>query len=145
MHSIIAVDSKVDVDTYNCAVHAFDLVEDPTYLQIANYNIREAHAGKRFVNYVLENELLTKLTDKSQGPGDLIMYFKNNKFEHIGIVNEGNQITSKWGTGLLGKHKIWEVPESYGNEKCFYTLPSTCTGLDLFCEYAETRGFVRPT
>ena len=141
MHSIFAVDSKVDVDTYTCAVHAFDLIEDPTYLKIANYNIREAFAGKKFVEFVLDNDLLIELADTSQGSGVLVMYFKNNKFEHIGIVNEGNQITSKWGRGLLWKHEIWEVPERYGNEKRFYALPSTCTGLDMFCEYAETRRF----
>ena len=141
MHSIFAVESKVDVDTYTCAVHAFDLIEDPTYLKIANHNIREAFAGKKFVKYVLENKLLTALPKTSQGLSDLIIYFKNNEFKHIGKVNSGNRIISKWGRGLLWKHDIWEVPERYGNEKRFYALPSTCTGLDMFCEYAETRRF----
>ena len=145
MHSIFAVESKVDVDTYTCAVHAFDLIEDPTYLKIANYNIRGTFAGKKFVKYVLENKLLTALPKTSQGLSDLIIYFKNNEFKHIGKVNSGNRIISKWGEGLLWEHKIWEVPESYGNEKRFYAQPSTCTGLEMFCAYAETRGFVRPT
>ena len=141
MHSLLRVDLEVQDDRYTCAVYAFDLIDDPTYLEIATYGLCKTFAGREFVEYVLENELLTELGDTSQGAGDLAIYFENNEFRHVGRVNIHNRIISKWGKGLLWEHEIWEVPVSYGNEVYFYALPSTCTGLDLFCAYAATQGF----
>ena len=142
-HSIHAVkpQGQGQVHRYKCAVYAFDLVQDPTYIKIATYDSSEAYAGTEFVEYVLNNGLLTKLAESSQEPGDLAIYFENKKVKHIGKVKSDNRIISKWGRGLLWEHDIFEVPADYGNEKRFYAQPSTCTGLDLFCEYARTQGF----
>ena len=141
MHSILAVDSNALVDHYTCAVFAFDLVEDPTYVEIATYGLGNTYAGREFVEYALDNDLLTKLADMSQEPGVFAIYFDNGRFQHVGKVCRDNRITSKWGEGLLWEHEIWEVPASYGDVVHFYTLPSATVGLDLFCAYATTQGF----
>ena len=141
MHSIHAWKHQGQFHRYTCAVYAFELVENPTYVKIATSGNQLICADAKFIKYVLENNFLTKLANTSQESADFVIYFENNEFKHIGKVHSDNRIISKWGTGLLWEHEIWEVPADYGNEKRFYAQPSTCTGLDLFCEYARTQGF----
>lgn len=142
-HSLLRVDFDAEVDRYTCAVYAFDLVDDPTYIEIATYGLGKTFAGREFVEYILDNSVLTKLGDSDQRSGHLAIYFDNGEFRHVGKVQNRNRIISKWGTGLLWEHDTWEVPVSYGNEVYFYAVPSTCTGPDLFCAYAATQGFYR--
>lgn len=39
-HTVTACDSQASTDDYTCAVHAFGLVEDPTYLDVASFGLR---------------------------------------------------------------------------------------------------------
>jgi len=44
----------------------------------------------------------------------IVVYFDNkNKIKHFGKLVE-DRVVSKWGRGLVWKHRLFEVPLSYG-------------------------------
>jgi len=54
---------------------------------------------------------------------------------HIGIIYDKNIIISKWSWGTLLKHKILEVPESYGSDISYVKAIKRERALDLYKKY----------
>jgi catechol 2,3-dioxygenase-like lactoylglutathione lyase family enzyme len=70
---------------------------------------------------------------------DIIIYFDNNTPTHAGKFNKG-RVVSKWGTGHLWEHPIYEVPLSYGNRIKFYLPVDRHDILKRFIRYAKAHG-----
>lgn len=142
-HTIVLREESVAVDEYTCAVHAFDLTKDPTYDQIRSFGLRRTFAGAEFVEFLLNETLLNEKSCAARAAGDLLIYLDQGKFGHAGKLVAANLVASKWGTGQLWEHGIWEVPIDYGFElKIFQTL-APGEGLALFIEFAKSKGFRR--
>ena len=141
-HTIARRQGPAAVDRYTCAVYAFDLVEDPTYVSIATFGLGRTYAGAEFVEFLLENGLLTERPLEGGVEGDLVMYLDDGRFRHVGKLHTPNRVVSKWGTGHLWEHELWEVPLNYGNELRFFEGPVDDAGLDLFIKFAESKGFL---
>ncbi|MBU3591212.1 MULTISPECIES: hypothetical protein [unclassified Polynucleobacter] len=140
-HTINIVDSEIPVDTYTCAVHSFGLIDDPTYVGVASHGLGNTFAGADFIYFLLSQNLILETSPESVAANDFIFYFDGDKFMHVGKILGGGRILSKWGSGLLYDHSIWEVPSGYGQTiRCFEGLDSD-RGVDLFITYAESRGF----
>lgn len=140
-HSIVVVESQHPIDRYTCGVHAFHLIEDPTYLSVACSGLRRTFAGTEFIDFLLERQLLTPREGSSAIPDDLILYFDNEVFRHVGRVRPHHRVLSKWGAGHLYEHQVWEVPFSYGNQVRYFVGPDKDSSCDLFIQYAESKGF----
>lgn len=139
-HSIQVVESEHPIDRYTCCVYAFHLVEDPIYLGVASYGLGKTFAGAEFINFLLQNQLL--LPRKSAPVlGDLVLYFEANEFRHVGIVAAENLIISKWGSGWLYKHRLWEVPSQYGQDVKYFIGLDQDSSFNLFMEFAKNKGF----
>jgi len=98
---------------YNCFVYALGLSGDRDLVKDCGGFIYDTLFQKLLDDGVLE---YTKNPQK----GDYILYrdLKNypNMITHIGIIGDGDTIVSKWAWGPLFKHKIFDVPESYGDD-----------------------------
>jgi hypothetical protein len=116
------------------------LIEDPTYLQIAGHGSGGLFAGKEFINYLLKQDLIVQKSSTSVNLGDLIIYFLDEEFKHIGRMQSQSRVISKWGTGLLYGHNIWDVPSDYGSEVRYYEGPDADRSFELFITYAKSKG-----
>jgi hypothetical protein len=112
-HSIAVIESKHSIDRYTCGVHAFHLVEDPTYVEVAGFGLGLTFAGPEFITFLLSKQLLTP-RQSSALTGDLILYFDTGAFRHVGRMKSETRVLSKWGTGWLYEHGVQEVPQNYG-------------------------------
>ena len=44
----------------------------------------------------------------------VVVYFDGGEVTHFGLIDSG-KVKSKWGSGLIWKHELYEVPITYGN------------------------------
>ena len=140
-HSISEVESELPLEQFTCAVYAFDLVNNPTYVDIATFGLGSTFAGRDFVEFALQNDLLYISKEFKSESNTLAIYTDDQKFQHIGKLLTDSRVISKWGTGLLLNHEIWEVPAGYGDQVHYYSLPIDVRGIDIFRVYATSRGF----
>jgi len=140
-HTIVVLESGTAIDQYTCAVYAFHLVGDPTYLSIASYGLGRTFAGKEFIAFLLSNNFLALRGSEEISQGDLVTYFENEDFRHVGRIANSERVVSKWGAGWLYEHGLWEVPVGYGHEVRYYAGPNKERSFDLFLKYAESKGF----
>lgn len=142
-HTIAVLNSEHPIDRYTCAVFAFHLVEDPTYIEVASFGLGGTFAGPEFVSFLLDNNLLASRAEHESVKGDLIFYFESGEFRHVGrLCALPGRVVSKWGIGLLYEHGIWEVAENYGEEVRYFAGPNEEESFELFSKYAEHKGFV---
>jgi hypothetical protein len=139
-HSIKIIDSFISIDKYTCVVHSFELVEDPLYVSVAGFGFGRIFAGADFIHFLLDQNFLCECQYDSVSKDDLIMYFQNELFKHVGLVLGEDRVLSKWGEGYLYNHLIWEVPISYGNKVRYFKKLAPGEGLDLFISFAESKG-----
>ena len=101
---------------YNCFAHALGVIDSQRVIDLLIADgYRESSVGVKcgteFVEILIQKALLL-LNDA----GPIIVYFRDSRPVHAGLVS-GDMVISKWGgEGLLWKHGTWEVPSSYGQE-----------------------------
>ena len=140
-HEIEPLDSQHPIGKYTCVVHAFCLVGDKTYEDVASFGIGRVYAGKEFMEFLLERRLLRELKACEAKANDLVIYFMNGEFRHVGRINAQGKVVSKWGVGGLYAHALFEVPISYGNEVKWYIGLDADQCFNLFIQYAKYNGF----
>ena len=140
-HSIVVVESEHPIERYTCAVHAFHLIDNAIYEEVASFGLGLTFAGYEFINFLLERGLLTPRDGYSVLPDDLVLYFDNGVFRHVGRMKTHHRVLSKWGIGYLYEHLVCEVPLSYGEEIRYFVGPNEELSVNLFIQYAESKGF----
>lgn len=128
-HSILF---REDVPLATCAMIAFGFHRIEAYTNIALQGI---FAGRRFMDWMLTSHL-DELIDPASGA--LAVYFKDQEWKHIGLVNEPGRVLSKWGEFPVYEHALFEVPHSYGNNLYYCAMPSD--PFALFRTYAASEG-----
>lgn len=103
----------------NCYAYALNLAASDYYCKFIYENYSEQpnlFANSHFILYLINESLLQEVNEPSTD--DIIIYFKNDKPTHAGIVSDNfdSIIKSKWGTfdGVFLHTKL-HVPESYGS------------------------------
>lgn len=142
-HTVKVLKSRVPLKRYTCGVYAFDLVGNAEYAQIAGFGFGRTFAGAEFLHHLIDQRLLEPRASGAAISGDLAIYFQDDKFVHVGRLLASQRVISKWGTGHLCEHKLWNVPLSYGNEVRFFRGTSRMESLELFIGYAKSKGFRR--
>lgn len=125
--------APVGQDTnYNCFIYALGLSDDTALIKDCGGFIYDTFFQKLLDEGVLE------YTDNPQ-KGDYILYrdLKNypDMITHVGIVDDGDLIISKWAWGPLFRHKIFDVPESYGNDISYVKVITKERALELYEKY----------
>jgi hypothetical protein len=144
-NSITLLDSPHPIVGYTCLMHALDLVQSHEYKRIARQGEQQRNegvfAGRGFAEWLLREELLTT-TKGSVTAGDIVLYFGDPGFKHAARFLEHDRVRSKWGTGHLYEHALWEVPSPYGNDIHFFKPLSDGKSILHFKRYAEEMGVV---
>jgi hypothetical protein len=138
-HSIAVEPNSDQLTDFNCVVLSFGLQDDVDYRSIVHTH-PGVYAGRDFMNYVLDRNLLTPVESEAARPNDMAVYFKDGGFTHTGRVMVNGTIVSKWGRGQIYRHALWEVPFSYGHEMRFFKTPELKTARDIFQAFAKTKG-----
>lgn len=138
-HTVDALDSD-DLffgaeNTYNCFAYALNLIGQRQYIDIAGQYPNDVFANSDFVTFLLKNGRISE----TKGDGIIIYFSPTGKPTHAGRIS-GNSVKSKWGTGLLFKHNIFDIPISYGNNYKKYVALKPDLSLEYFYDFAETKG-----
>ena len=139
-NSIQVLVSEHPIHRYTCLMHVFEFVEKPNYIAIADYLGVNVFAGAEFAHWLINNRHLTQVPEAEAISRDLVMYFNECNFKHVGILQAGRRVVSKWGEGHLYNHALWEVPQSYGDNVRFFEPLSYDDAYDRFTYFAEERG-----
>ncbi len=120
-----------------CVAYAFELADNPIYEAIREDFDREVFAGKRFVEWMMNNRL--KEIDQP-AVGSLVLYLLGSDWKHVGVVTGSERVISQWGTYPIYEHDLDEVPASYGELVRFFEKPSPEQALSDFLDYARSEG-----
>lgn len=119
---------------YNCFIYALGLEKDQELIEECSGFIYDTFFQK------LIDEGLLKYIDNPE-VGDYILYrdLKNypNMITHIGVISGNDFVISKWAWGPLFKHKVFDVPESYGNDISYIKAISKEKAKELYEKYKE--------
>ena len=121
-------------------MHVFEFSGIPEYHAIANHGGGAVYAGPDFAHWLVGNRLLTEVARADAGNGDLVFYFSAGEFRHAGLLRANGRVVSKWGTGNLYDHELFEVPESYGTDVRYYKRLPRERALPLFTRFAQENG-----
>ncbi len=111
---------------YTCMMHAFDFTERPEYVTVAELNV---WAGR-----------LSPVSPAQARAHDLVFYLPDGRFKHVGLWTGRRRLVSKWGTGLLYDHKLFEVPASYGDNVRYFKHVTYEEAWQLFATFAQENG-----
>jgi hypothetical protein len=135
----IAADPEVrDVPLakFTCFMHAFLLAQSTVVLAIARY-LRNTYPGGEFVAFLIAN-YLAEVGVEDAREGDIILYSRGEEIHHAGRLKSG-RVVSKWGTGHLWEHGIFELPARYGERTRFYRAVPSAVVEEAFVAYARQR------
>jgi hypothetical protein len=139
-NTIRILESRLQENRYTCGMYVFDLSEDDDYIAIAGLGLPNVHAGRAFFEWLVASRLLEEIDEHDAHGGDLIMYFENGQWQHVGFWRLSRRVESKWGLGLLYNHGTWEVPEHYGGQVRFFRSISPEAAIEHFIRYAQACG-----
>ena len=124
-------------ENYNCFVFALGLENDPEFWGGNN------PVQKEFIRHLLTQGLLELITDPT--PDTLVFYEDNDlAITHGGIVSNSEEVFSKWMWGPIIRHKLWDVPSSFG-DKVFYCNPITSEAAkEAYIRYKNSRVDIKP-
>jgi len=124
--------------TFNCFEYALGLHENVHISIRDSVWAYEAGINSQFMEYLMALGDLQEKDRSRMIDNDLVIYFLNSKIEHAGRWDNG-RVTSKWGSGLLYKHEIFDTPANYGEPRYFEEIqPSVAK--TRFLEYARGKG-----
>jgi len=135
-NSVRLLDSPYPIDQYTCLMHVFHFTDKPEYIHCA---VRGVYAGAEFAHWLLSRSELEEKPMPEADDGDLVFYFNGAEFKHVGIFLGSGRVLSKWGTGHLYEHDLFEVPDSYGNEVRAFAHMMPEDAYYLFILYAEEK------
>jgi hypothetical protein len=136
-NTILPLESSSPEKGYTCGMYVFDFSGDSDYINIALHGV---YAGRAFSEWLLANHLLQEVDEADAAAGDLIMYFNDGQWKHVGLWQLNGRVESKWGLGLLYNHETWEVPKYYGDAVRFFRSMSPETAFEHFVQYARSCG-----
>jgi len=97
---------------FNCYQYSFGIA-DVRFRE----GILEFFPGSAFAQFLVEHHL-EEIGLGDVKDGDHILY-SDVQIGHAGRVQSGT-IESKWGTGHIWRHGVYEVPDNYGDTVHFY-------------------------
>jgi hypothetical protein len=102
--------------------------------------------GRRIPNsdfmLFLCNGYMTEKAGESSNEGDYVLYFSDQKIVHAGKLESG-RVLSKWGSGHVWIHGIFEVPVTYGNQVKYFNKIDKNICIKAFYEFMKkTQNFI---
>jgi hypothetical protein len=109
-HSIVLISNPNIIDTTeDCFLYVMKNI-------LGKDDYRKLKEGVQKINNF--NELINKdflsLHEEFNNNDRVVVYFDGNGVTHFGLI-DGEKVKSKWGSGLIWEHSLFEVPITYGN------------------------------
>ncbi len=102
---------------YNCFIYVLGLGNDSAIIKETGGFIYDT-----FFQKLIDEKVLTPT--KYPQKRDYVLYSDAKKYPgvitHSGLVDEDNFIISKWAWGPLLRHKVTNIPESYGDDISYF-------------------------
>ena len=119
---------------HNCFIYALGLYNDSILIKDCGGFIYDTFFQK------LLNEDELEYTKEPQ-KGDYILYRDLENYPdmitHIAVLEDNETVVSKWAWGPLVRHKIFDVPESYGNDISYVKAISKEKAKELYEKYKK--------
>ena len=136
-HSILLVQQAIrgrpETGQFTCYQYAFNLVDPPPeVVRIASAH-ENIYPSSAFVQYLIDHTLTELPAPKDRC---VLVYSNGQEIKHAGKMQE-QMVTSKWGTAHLWRHRIYEVPITYGNDVRFFDAIQAEESAQTFLRYAE--------
>lgn len=117
---------------YNCFIYVLGLQNEPEILRETKGFIYSS-----FIEKLLEEKELVKV--EYPRSGDIIFYRNyDGLITHAGKIAEDDFIISKWSWGPVLKHRIFDVPDFYGDEISYYQKIEHDGALKLYTRYKSS-------
>jgi hypothetical protein len=137
-HAIVPLESADDPYSYNCVMHALDMVGKMEEFS----ELGGAAVPTAFAQHLVETG---ELQPSEPAAGVLVTWRTDKKpLAHIGKLIGLGRAASKWGAGLLGEHALTEVPSSYGDVSGYYHPFDAEKPLDLLRAYFAAAASAAP-
>ncbi|MCV6626468.1 MAG: hypothetical protein OIF38_10235 [Cellvibrionaceae bacterium] len=140
-HNIHPVEDPWPQWQYTCLMLVFGLVDSKPYRHIAS-RYEDVYAGPEFVQY-LRNEGLLQTCKRPQ-VGGIVLYRQqrgaDKPISHAAIVEPSGHFLSKWGTGGLWLHGLYDLPASYGKYAEFFEPLDPALAFNGFLRFARAMG-----
>lgn len=132
-HTIVHIPDAKSEGT--CGTYAFGLCSRKGYWWIAELNV---FAGRDFMEWLMRHHLVPR--DGPPQEGDIVLYFHNDIWAHIGTLVDKGRVRSKWGTFPIYEHGLFELPATYGDQVIYMQPLDPDDAFRLFLEYASSKG-----
>lgn len=130
-----AVPGQPETFRYNCIQHVLGLINPPAeIIKIAN-DYAAIFPSPEFMQYLIEH-MLVELAQRKDGC--VIVYSDGQGIKHAG-KSEGELVVSKWGLCHLWRHRIYEVPITYGSDVRFFESIAREESVQWFLKYASEK------
>jgi hypothetical protein len=120
-HSIEVLDWPGDPKLCTCGMYVFEFQKWGRYYEFAEQDIL---ADSQFYTWAIKNHHLKIISNQNAPVGSLVNYCKTEfpypGWKHVAILIAADRVESKWGKGILCRHSLWEVPNSYGAAVDFF-------------------------
>lgn len=104
---------------YNCFVYVLGLQNDERFLGNSGWDFT------RNLDVIFDEMIAQNILEKDENleVGDLIVYRADSgKISHVGLMQDKNTLLSKWSWGPLLRHRVFDVPDHYGDTIEFYKI-----------------------
>lgn len=132
-HAIVHIADADTLDT--CVTYTFGFLSREGYRRIA---LLDVFAGRDFMEWLVRAYLVPR--DRPAEEGDIVLYFYNDVWKHIGTLVGKGRVRSKWGTFPVYEHGMWEIPASYGDRVILAQPLDPDDAYRLFLKYAAGKG-----
>lgn len=102
---------------YNCYIYALGLKHDSRFLGNDNWDFMRSLHNE--FDAMIGSGILRQIEKPEKGC--LVMWrIEENAITHVGLMEDSDTAISKWSWGPLFRHKVYDVPASYGDNAEFY-------------------------
>jgi len=140
-HTIDVVETVADASRapgqYNCYMFALGVQRSQAILELlADPYIK---LGNGFMAWLLVNSHLSAVDPTTVTPNPVVLYMTSESPVHAGRWDR-DRVVSKWGLDHVWRHRVYEVPSSYGAiAQPYGALPRDLVE-QLFAQYVEQHG-----
>lgn len=109
----------LEEENYNCFVYVLGLHRDERFLGNVGWDFT------RKLDTIFDEMIAQNILESIEKPekGNLVVYRADTgMISHVGLMEDVTTVISKWSWGPLLRHKIFDVPDHYGNTVEFYKM-----------------------
>lgn len=121
----IVTPPPVEERNYNCFVYVLGLETDQRFLGNAGWEFTKKL--DELFDEMIAQSILERIENGNSN--NLIVYRADSgKISHVGLMEDESTVISKWSWGPLLRHKIFDVPDHYGDTVEFYKISEKARG-----------------